>query len=350
MKIAHWKGYEKKYVIEEVAKPEIDRGEVLIKVKSCAVSGTDLYRYSSDVKINAPIVIPYKTDETPGHEIAGFAEEISPGVNNLKAGDRVVIQPFWGCGKCYYCKNGHENFCSQIHAVGFNSPGGLAEYIKVKSSFAFKIPDKVSFDEATLTHHTAVVYYSLKISGMKFNSKSTGAVFGIGNLGLLMVQVLRHLEIIDFFMIDINQSRLDLAQELSGGKAINPTTFEDPVKSILDATENIGVDFSVELAGGNAPTLGPAIKVLKKGGVFIAVGVRDPSDTLNLREIMRRDLRVQGSAAHTSTEMNESLGMLEAGAINAKRLITHKFPLEKINDAFETRLKDPAAISVIVNP
>ena len=350
MKIAHWKGYEKKFVIEEVAKPEIDRGEVLIKVKSCAVSGTDLYRYSRGVKINAPIVIPYKTDETPGHEIAGIAEEISPGVKNLKAGDRVVVQPFWGCGACYYCKTGHENFCNRIHAVGFNSPGGLSEYIKVKSGFAFKIPDKVSFDEATLTHHTAVVYYSMKISGIKLNPQSTGAVFGIGNLGLLMVQVLKHLGIIDFFMIDINQSRLDLAQELAGGKTINPTTIEDPVKSILDATENIGLDFSVELAGGNAPTLGPAIKVLKKGGVFIAVGVRDPSDTLNLREIMRRDLRVQGSAAHTRTEMKESLGMLESGAVNAKRLITHKFPLEKINDAFETRLKDPAAISVIVNP
>ncbi|KKR32584.1 MAG: hypothetical protein A2042_05210 [Candidatus Schekmanbacteria bacterium GWA2_38_11] len=347
MKIAHWKGYEKKFVIDEVAKPEPGKGEILIKVKSCAVSGTDLYRYNQQKQIN---IIPYKIDETPGHEISGIVEEISPGVKNLKAGDRVVVQPFWGCGKCYYCKKGHENSCNQIHAVGFNSPGGLSEYIKAKSSFAFKIPDGISFDEATLTHHTAVVYYSLKVSGMKFNSKSTGAIFGIGNLGLLMVQVMKHLGIKDFFIIDINQSRLDLAQELTGGKAINPTTFEDPVKSILDATENIGVDFSVELAGGNAPTLEPAIKVIKKGGVFIAVGVRDPSDTLNLREIMRRDLRIQGSTAHTRTEMKESLGMLQIGAINAKRLITHTFPLEKINYAFETRLKDPAAISVIVNP
>ena len=347
MKIAHWKGYEKKFVIDEVAKPEPGKGEILIKVKSCAVSGTDLYRYNQQKQIN---IIPYKIDETPGHEISGIVEEISPGVKNLKAGDRVVVQPFWGCGKCYYCKKGHENSCNQIHAVGFNSPGGLSEYIKAKSSFAFKIPDGVSFDEATLTHHTAVVYYSLKVSGMKFNSKSTGAIFGIGNLGLLMVQVMKHLGIKDFFIIDINQSRLDLAQELTGGKAINPTTFEDPVKSILDTTENIGVDFSVELAGGNAPTLEPAIKVIKKGGAFIAVGVRDPSDTLNLREIMRRDLRIQGSTAHTRTEMKESLGMLQIGAINAKRLITHTFPLEKINYAFETRLKDPAAISVIVNP
>ena len=347
MKIAHWKGYEKKFVIDEVAKPEPGKGEILIKVKSCAVSGTDLYRYNQQKQIN---IIPYTIDETPGHEISGIVEEISPGVKNLKAGDRVVVQPFWGCGKCYYCKKGHENSCNQIHAVGFNSPGGLSEYIKAKSSFAFKIPDGISFDEATLTHHTAVVYYSLKVSGMKFNSKSTGAIFGIGNLGLLMVQVMKHLGIKDFFIIDINQSRLDLAQELTGGKAINPTTFEDPVKSILDATENIGVDFSVELAGGNAPTLEPAIKVIKKGGVFIAVGVRDPSDTLNLREIMRRDLRIQGSTAHTRTEMKESLGMLQIGAINAKRLITHTFPLEKINYAFETRLKDPAAISVIVNP
>src|SRR3990170_1515293 len=97
MKIAHWKGFKKRFAIDEVKKPELTKGEVLVRVKSCAVSGTDLYRYKQE---KHPTVIPFKTDETPGHEIAGIVEKIYGSANNLKEGDRVVVQPFWGCGKC----------------------------------------------------------------------------------------------------------------------------------------------------------------------------------------------------------------------------------------------------------
>ena len=333
--------------IKQIPVPKPEKGEVLVKIKSCAVSGTDLYRYKQG---KHPTVIPFKTDETPGHEITGIVEKICGSSNNLKEGDRVVVQPFWGCGKCSFCKNEKENFCATINAIGFNFPGGMSEYIKAKSSFCFKIPKKVSFDEAVFTHHIAVVYYSLKISDIKITPKSTAAIFGIGNLGLLMVQVLKDLKLKDFFMVDINKNRLNLARKLSGGRIINSLSGKDPVKLILEHTKNEGVDFSVELAGGNAPTLEPALKVLKKGGTFIAVGVRNPSDTINLREIMRRDLRIQGSTAHTRKEMTESLQMIKRGSINTKKLITHSYTLEKINDAFEIRLKDPEAIAVIVNP
>ena len=345
MKIAHWKGYEKRFVIEETEKPKPEKGEVLIRVKSCAISGTDLYRYN----LRDKTLPPFKTDETPGHEIAGIVEETYRGVKNLKAGDRVVVQPFWGCGKCYFCKNKQENSCKEVYALGFNYPGGLSEYIKAESDFAFKIPHSVSFDEAVFTHHIAVVHYSLKISGIKITPKSTAAIFGIGNLGLLMAQLLKYLGIKKSFLIDINRQRLNLAKKLTGGNIINPESDGDPVLKILSHTENIGVDFSVELAGGNAPTLEPSLKVIKKGGTFIAVGVRDPDDTLNLREIMRRDLRIQGSTAHTRKEMKESLELIKKGAVKTNELISHTFPLEKINDAFETRLNDPNAIAVIVN-
>src|SRR3990172_1537365 len=306
MKIAHWKDFKERFVIDEVKKPELVKGEVLVRVISCAVSGTDLYRYKQEKN---PTVTPFKTDETPGHEIAGIVEKICGSSNNLKEGDRVVVQPFWGCGKCAFCRNGKENFCSTINAIGFNFPGGMSEYIKAKSSFCFKIPGKVTFDEAVFTHHIAVVYYSLKISGIRITPKTTAAIFGIGNLGILMVQVLKHLKLKDFFMVDINKNRLNLARKLSGGKIINSLSGKDPVKLILEHTKNEGVDFSVELAGGNAPTLEPALKALKKGGTFVAVGVRNPSDTINLRDIMRRDLRIQGSTAHTRKEMTESLQM-----------------------------------------
>jgi threonine dehydrogenase-like Zn-dependent dehydrogenase len=346
MKIARWKDYQEKFVIEEIPKPEVKRGEVLIRVKSCGVSGTDVYRYDDRHIIDIKLFQP---GETPGHEVAGVVEEVGKG-SALKQGDRVVVQPFWGCGKCVFCKGEFENRCRHVQALGFHLPGGLAEYIKVPEHVALKIPPEISFDEATLIHHVAVVYYALINTGIKITPHITGAVFGIGNLGLLLVQLLQYLGMKKIFMVDVNESRLALAQSLVQGQYINPVVMGDPVSIIVKETRGVGVDFSVDTAGGNAPTLEQAIKVLKKGGSFAGVGVRDNKDTVNFMTLMAKEIRVQGNAAHTLQEMKKSLKAMKLGGVKVKKFITHKFPLEKVNKAFEVRLKDKKAISVMVNP
>jgi threonine dehydrogenase-like Zn-dependent dehydrogenase len=346
MKIARWKDYHEKFVIEEMPKPEVRRGEVLIRVKSCGVSGTDVYRYDDRHTIDIKL---FEKGETPGHEVAGVVEKVGKG-STLKPGNRVVVQPFWGCGKCRFCSEGFENRCRHIQALGFHIPGGLAEYIKVPGHVALKIPPEISFDEATLVHHIAVVYYALINTGIKIIPRITGAVFGIGNLGLLLIQLLQYLGMKKIFMVDVNEPRLALAKSLVKGRYINPRIMGDPVSIIVKETGGMGVDFSVDTAGGNAPTLEQAIRVLKKGGVFAGVGVRDNKDTINFMTLMAKEIRVQGNAAHTLGEMRKSLKAMQAGGVRVKKFITHTFPLEKVNEAFEVRLRDEKAISVMVNP
>jgi L-iditol 2-dehydrogenase len=242
-----------------------------------------------------------------------------------------------------------ENRCSKVQALGFHVPGALAEYIKVPERIVLKIPLEISFDEATFIHHIAVVYYALVNTGIKVTPQTTGAVFGIGNLGLLLIQLLQYLGMKKIFMVDVNESKLALARSLVKGQCVNPQVVGDPVAFIVQETGGAGVDFSVDTAGGNAPTLEQGIKVLKKGGCFAGVGVRDSKDTIKFMDLMGKEIRVQGNAAHTLKEMKKSLRAMQQGGIKVKQFITHHYPLEKVNEAFEVRLNDARAISVMIN-
>ena len=345
MKIARFRGFQKGFVLEETSKPQVKNNEVLVRVKCCAVSGTDIYRYR---EYENPTVRPFLNGETPGHEIVGVVEAIGKSVVQCDVRDRVVIQPFWGCGQCVACKAGRENFCPDIKAFGFHVPGGFSEFLSVREDIVLKFNPHLSFEKAVPTHHIAVNLNALKSSGVTFGSHTSVAVFGVGNLGLLMVMMLKSMEVSEIYAIDIETSRLKLAKELSDSMTINAQD-SDPAEVVLRETGGMGVDVSIELAGGSAPTINPAIRVTKKGGTYIAIAVRNEKDTLNFLQVLSKSLRVQGSATHTLREMEESLAMIEEGRVKTNRIITHRFPLEKINRAFECRLDDPKALYVMVD-
>lgn len=345
MKIARFRGFQKGFVLEETEKPKTKQNEVLVRIKCCAVSGTDVYRFR---KHKNPVIGPFSDGETPGHEMAGVVEGMGAAVKKFNLGDRVVIQPFWGCGQCAACKRGRENFCPEVRAFGFHEPGGFSEYISAGEDIVLRFDNHISFEEAVLTHHIAVNLYGIKSSGVQPGPETSFAVFGAGNLGQLMVMMLKAMAASQIFAVDIEPSRLALAAKLSGSIAINAADF-DPAEAILRKTDGKGVDVSIELAGGNAPTLEPAMKVTKKGGTFIAIAVRSEKDVLNFRRILSRSLRVQGSATHTIKEMEESLAMVNDGRVKAAKIITHRFPISEINRAFDCRLDDPKALYVMVN-
>ena len=345
MKTARFRGFEKGFILEETVKPAIKTNEVLVRVKCCAVSGTDSYRYRA---YENPTVRPFTDGETPGHEITGLVEAIGGSVTTCAVGDQVVVQPFWGCGMCSFCKGGRENFCPDVKAFGFHVPGGFSEYLSVREDIVLTIDPRVSCEEAVPTHHVAVNLNGLKSSGVTFGADTSVAVFGIGNLGLLMVMMLRSMGVSKIFAVDIQASRLAYARELSQSTTINAGE-SDPADVLLRETDGRGVDVSVELAGGSAPTVDPAIRATRKGGTYIAIAVRNEQDTLPYLQVLRQHLRVQGSATHTLSDMKESLAMIEDGRVATAKIITHRFPLEKINEAFACRLDDPEALYVMVD-
>ena len=344
MKTARFRGFEKGFVIEEAPKPEISDDEVLIRVKCCAISGTDTYRFR---KYDKPVIMPFSDGDTPGHEASGIVEAKGKSVKKLNVGDRVVVQPFWGCGVCEECRKKRENFCTNIKAYGFHVPGVFSEYIKAREDIALRFNERLSFKEAVPTHHMAVNLYGLKSSDVSIGEGTSAAVFGTGNLGLLMVMQLKALNVSKIFAVDIDPAKLKLASELSGSIPVNAKN-NNPAEIILKETDGKGVAVSIELAGGNAPTIEPAIKSTRKGGAFIALAVRNDDNTINFRQVLSKSLRVQGASAHTIAEMQESLKMIEEGKVATSKIITHRFHLEDVNEAFNLRIEDPSALYVIV--
>lgn len=345
MKMARFRDFKKGFELEETERPHIRENELLVRVKCCAVSGSDVYRYS---RHESPVVMPFTDGESTGHEITGIVEETGGSVRKFKPGDRVVVQPVWGCGKCPACISGRENLCPDLKVFGFHAPGGFSEFITAREDIALKFEDRISFEEAVPTHHVATNLFGLKSSGATLGPETSAAVFGTGNLGLLMVMMLKSMAVTKIFAIDINPSRLALAAELAGSIAINASEV-DPAETIIEQTDGAGADVCIELAGGNAPTINPALRATRKGGTFIVLAVRNEKDSINHRQILSKSLRIQGSATHTMKEMAESLAMIQDGRVKTDKIITHRFPLAEINHAFECRIEDPRALYVVVN-
>ena len=144
-------------------------------------------------------------------------------------------------------------------------PGGFSEYVHARVDIVLTIDPQVSCEEAVPTHHVAVILNGLKSSGVTFGAETSVAVFGVGNLGLLMVMMLTSMGVSKIFAVDIEASRLAYARELSHSMTINAGD-SDPADVLLRETDGRGVDVSVELAGGSAPTIDPAIRATRKGG------------------------------------------------------------------------------------
>jgi (R,R)-butanediol dehydrogenase/meso-butanediol dehydrogenase/diacetyl reductase len=142
MRIARFRGFQKGLVLEEASIPETKANDVLVRIKCCAISGTDSYRYRENEN---PTIPPFSDGETPGHEMAGVVEAIGQSVTRCKVGDRVVIQPFWGCGQCAACRAGQENFCPDIKAFGFHVPGGFSEFISAREDIVLPFNPGLSF-------------------------------------------------------------------------------------------------------------------------------------------------------------------------------------------------------------
>ncbi|MCX8161501.1 MAG: alcohol dehydrogenase catalytic domain-containing protein, partial [Candidatus Bathyarchaeota archaeon] len=166
--------------VEEIPKPEVGYGEVLVRMRAVGVCGSDVHFYTtgrcSGFIVKEPFIL--------GHECSGEIVEVGDGVDNVRVGDKVAIEPGFPCGRCYYCKIGRYNLCPDV--VFYGAPpihGAFREYSPAKASFVYRIAGDMSFEEAALIEPLAVGMQAVKRSGM--DSGSIVAVFGCGPVGLL---------------------------------------------------------------------------------------------------------------------------------------------------------------------
>jgi len=309
--------------IQEVDKPAIGPQEVLVKIAACGVCGTDVDAYLGKVPRGWTITYPFRM----GHELAGTVVEVGDELTNIQPGDRVVPDGRLTCGHCYYCRRGLFSACEN---QGYFS-GGLAQYSKYPYRNLVKIPEGVSLQEAAFTEPLACVVNGQSKLDVPFGG--VAVVIGDGPIGLLHLQMLKHRGAFTV-MVGLLDHRLGVARELGANVVINASR-ENVEQIVRDVSGGRGADIVVN-AVGKVSVLEQAINIAaRRGQVLYFAATLAPRVELDLDLIHYKELRLIGSYDSTIAQYEEALALLRAGIIDVKPLISHRLPLEQVQQGFE---------------
>ncbi len=344
MKAAVFLGPEKMEV-REVPKPECREGEILLAVKACAICGTDGRIYFHGQKNVVPPAII-------GHEIVGEIEEIGGGVDGYSLGEPATVVTSIGCGHCDYCERGLTNMCPDSKAIGYYYPGGFAEYMivpaeAVRQGAVIKLPEGMPYDEAAM-----VEPLSCCINGQEYvhiEPGDTVVVIGAGPIGCMHLMLAKAEEAGKTIIIDVDEKRLKMAERFEPDLIIDGRDGSS-VERVLQATGGLGAEVVIVACGSHQAQMDAIRMAAKMGRVSFFAGLpKDkPTITLDANLVHYREISVFGAFASHRRQFVKALELIHSGKIDAAKVITHRFPLERIVEGIITTKKGEGLKSVVV--
>jgi len=329
---------------QDVPEPQVGPEDVLVQVRACGICGSDVHGMDGSTGRRIPPLIM-------GHEAAGIVAQVGSNVTGWKKGDCVTFDSISCCGKCHFCRQGQTNLCDDRRVLGvsceeYRQDGALAEYVAVPAHVLYRLPEGLSFARATMAEPLSVAVHA--VNKGRVLPSDTAIVVGAGVIGLLLVQALRAASCGRIIAVDLDQGKLDLARRLGADEAFRSDS-EDVVAEVLDLTGQRGVDVAFE-AVGITPTLKLAVQSLRKGGALTLVGNFSPITDLPLREVVIRELSLNGSYA-SAGEYPACLDMISRGVVDVDPLISAVAPLAEGGSWFQRlRSREPGLIKVILAP
>jgi len=322
MKAAVLHELKKPLAVEEIERPRPGETEVLIKVEACGVCHSDLHIIEGDWKQFGGIT---KIPLVPGHEIAGRVVETGSAVRYLKAGDRVGVPWIhWTCGECEFCRRGYENLCVKQKITGCTVDGGYAEYIKAPATHATRIPEQLSaVDAAPLFCAGVTVYRAIKQAKLAPGERL--AIFGVGGLGHLAVQIGKGLDV-EITAVDVSDDKLALAQSLGAAKTLNASST-----NVSKELRRRGGMHAVLVTSGSKAAYDMAFPCVRPTGKLLVVGL-PPEISFPPIMMAAGEVRVQASAVGTRKDVEETLAMAAVGKLRCQ-ISTRR--LDEINTIFD---------------
>lgn len=306
--------------------PSPGAGEALVKVKACGVCQTDLKIIRGGHASSPRVVFPH----VPGHEVAGVVAALGPGVAGVQVGDPVVVNIYDICGRCEYCLSGRESLCSNLGSwIGFDAPGGMAEYVRVPAKNLVRIPPTLPAERvAILGDAIATAVRAVRTRGGVQPGQSV-LVTGAGGVGLHAIQVARWLGA-SVIASDVSPSRLELARRY-GAQIIAPGS--SVVDAVRQLTGGAGADVALDFTGMTQP-LATAAAALKPGGRLVMVGYQlDTSVSLPTQSIVIGELEVLGSRYCNRREFELAVELVSQGVVEP--VIAQVMPLKQANEALD---------------
>jgi L-iditol 2-dehydrogenase len=322
----------RRVVLKEVPVPEPTSEQILVRVRSVGVCGSDVHYYQhgrmGPFAPTAPLVL--------GHESAGEVVACGALVRDLSPGDRVALEPGIPCGACEQCKRGRYNLCPSVYFMGSapNQHGAFREYLTWDPRMAYRLPDTVSYDEGALLEPLAAASYAVRLGGVA--PGQIAAIFGCGPIGLLIARMAIIAGATQVFMCDVDAARLQKAGAYGATLAVDSRSA-DFIKEIRAATGGSGSDVVFEAAG--APVSHQrSLEAAVRGGTVVFVGWLAQGELgLDLHAIGTRELTVRGMFRYRNV-YPEAIRLVSARRVDLEGLITGSYPLERIVDALEEAL------------
>lgn len=330
--------------IQERPAPECGPNDVVVRVKACAICGSDVHGFDGSSGRRIPPIIM-------GHEAAGEVAETGKAVTRFKLGDRVTFNSTIYCRRCPFCRAGQVNLCDNRVVLGvscedYRREGAFAEYIAVPEHIIYPIPDELSFEHASLVEPVSVALHAVSRASIRLNASAV--VIGAGTIGLLAIQALRLSGCGRVVAVDINDGRLRLAQQLGATHTMD-AAHEPAVEVLLSITEGKGADIVLEAVGAD-DTVGTSIACVRKGGTVILAGNVTPNVIFPLQAAVTREITVLGSCA-IAGEYPAAIDMLSRDEIIVDPLISAKAPLEEGPEWFQRLYnREPGLLKVVLYP
>ncbi|MFJ3957117.1 zinc-dependent alcohol dehydrogenase family protein [Arthrobacter sp. NPDC090010] len=298
----------------DVPDPTPGPGDLVLKVASAGICGTDLHILGGGYAKSLPLI--------PGHEFAGEVVAVGAGATGFKVGDRVTADPNMPCRACPSCRAGRGNLCDELRALGVSEAGAMAEYLRVPARLAVKLPEHVALEDAALIEPLSCVIHAFDVLSLKVASHVL--IYGAGTMGLMLLQVAKRAGAASVRLVDLNPERLATVGLLGAtGVAAGADEFDRPQgwDVVIDAT-------------GSPKAIVDALGRVARGGTYLQFGV--PPEGVRVEfdpfRVYHEEIRILGSMAVLNS-FERAADLFATGIIPPEVFISHRFPLERAPEA-----------------
>jgi L-iditol 2-dehydrogenase len=326
--------------LEEMPRPEIGPGELLVKVIASGICGSDVMEWYRIKR--APLVL--------GHEIAGDIVEVDKGVKKFKVGQRVFVSHHVPCMKCRYCMSGHESTCDTLRKTNFY-PGGFAEFVRVPDinleNGVYVLPREVTYDDGSFIEPVACVVRGFR--SMNFEAGKTVLVLGSGIAGLLNVKVAKSYGAGKIIATDINDFRLKAAKRFGADTVIKAT--EDVPALVKKANDGRGADIVI-VCSGATQAMHQAFRSVDRGGKILMFAPPMPGVEIPVPfgDLWKDEVTRTSTYAGSPRDIKEAIDLLKTKRLVVSDMITHRFGLADTGKGFALVAKAEDSIKVIIEP